>query len=196
MDQPHRLQPIPPNQLTADQKALFDDIVASIGVDLDATHSFVTQNEDGAFVGPFNGWIHSPITGAAIWNVIKEMRRDEKLPQNLRQIAIVTTGSHFKANYEVYAHASMARQYFSEQQVNALATGALPHGFKPEEELVYKFTKALVQGGPLADNIYAEGVKVLGEDKVIELIFLVGLYSLVSMCLNGFNVPVPATPRN
>lgn len=193
MDQPQQLQPIPPHQLTPAQKALFDDIVASIGKDLDATHSFVTQNKDGAFVGPFNGWIHSPITGAAIWNVIKEMSRDEKLPQNLRQIAIVTTGSHFKANYEIYAHSSMARQYFSEEQVKALADGILPPGLVIEEQLVYKITKALVQGGPLADDLYTEGVDLLGKDEVIELIFLVGLYSLVSMCLNGFNVPVPTT---
>ncbi|EHK50463.1 hypothetical protein TRIATDRAFT_90357 [Trichoderma atroviride IMI 206040] len=196
MNQPQRLQPIPPPQLTAAQKDLFDNIVASISKDLDAGHSFITQNEEGAFVGPFNSWIHSPITGAAIWNLIKEMKRDEKLPQNLRQIAIVTAGSHFKANYEVYAHASMARQYFSEEQVDALSNGLLPQGLLLEEQLVYRVTKALVKGGPLADDLYAEGISILGQDKVIELIFLIGLYSLVSMCLNGFNVPVPATPQD
>ncbi|KAM0522463.1 hypothetical protein ACHAPE_002053 [Trichoderma viride] len=196
MNQPQRLQPIPPHQLTAAQKDLFDNIVASISKDLDASHSFITQNEEGAFVGPFNSWIHSPVTGAAIWNLIKEMKRDEKLPQNLRQIAIVTAGSHFQANYEVYAHASMARQYFSEEQVDALSNGVLPHGLLLEEQLVYRVTKALVKGGPLANDIYAEGIDVLGQDQVIELIFLIGLYSLVSMCLNGFNVPVPATPQD
>lgn len=196
MNQPQRLQPIPPHQLTATQKDLFDNIVASISKDLDASHSFITQNEEGAFIGPFNSWIHSPITGAAIWNLIKEMKRDEKLPQNLRQVAIVTAGSHFKADYEVYAHASMARQYFSEEQVDALSNGILPRGLLLEEQLVYRFTKALVKGGPLADNLYAEGIDILGEGKIIELVFLIGLYSLVSMCLNGFNVPVPATPQD
>lgn len=124
------------------------------------------------------------------------MKRDEKLPQNLRQVAIVTAGSHFKADYEVYAHASMARQYFSEEQVDALSNGILPRGLLLEEQLVYRFTKALVKGGPLADDLYTEGIDILGEGKIIELVFLIGLYSLVSMCLNGFNVPVPATPQD
>ncbi len=192
MSSASRLEPIPPEQLTPEQRRLYDDILSTIGENLDDKHSFVTRNEEKAFIGPWNGWLHAPVAGAGIWNLIKAMAQDEKLPQNLRQIAILTVGSHFNAAYEIYAHTALARQIFDDDQVRALTNGAIPQGFSPEERLVHQIAKALVRGGPLADDLWAEGVRVLGQDEIIRLVFLVGLYSLVSTCLNGFNVPVPA----
>ena len=192
MSSTSRLEPIPPEQLTPEQRRLYDDILSHLGESLDDKNSFVTRNEEKAFVGPWNGWLHAPVVGAGVWTLIKAMAQDEKLPQNLRQIAILTVGSHFNAAYEIYAHTALARQSFDEDQIRALTNGAIPQGFSPEETLVHQIAKALVRGGPLSDELWAEGVRVLGQDEAIRLVFLVGLYALVSMCLNGFNVPVPA----
>ena len=38
---------------------------------------------------------------------------------------------------------------------------------------------------------YARAVERFGETKLFELIALVGYYSLVSLLLNGFDVPLP-----
>jgi hypothetical protein len=38
-------------------------------------------------------------------------------------------------------------------------------------------------------------VSVFGKDGAAELIYLVGLYCLVSVTLNGFDVPVPDTEQ-
>jgi hypothetical protein len=43
----------------------------------------------------------------------------------------------------------------------------------------------------LPEPRYALAVKTFGQHGANELIYLVGLYCLVSMTLNGFNVPVP-----
>ena len=43
----------------------------------------------------------------------------------------------------------------------------------------------------LPELIYRQAVEAFGQHGAAELIYLVGLYCLVSVTLNGFNVPVP-----
>ncbi|EXJ72155.1 uncharacterized protein A1O5_04659 [Cladophialophora psammophila CBS 110553] len=186
-----RLQPVPPEQLTPDQRELYDDVVDNIVRTLDDRNSFITRDENGALLGPWNAWIHEPVVGSAMWHLSKVMFRAAKLPETLRQVAILTVGSQYKAAYEVYAHSGLSRHYFSQEQVAALASGSAPEDLSPDETLVYRISKALVSGGPLPDDLYAQGVQVLGQSMLSELIFLVSLYALVSVNLNGFNVPVP-----
>ena len=57
--------------------------------------------------------------------------------------------------------------------------------------MTYDVTSALVSGSVLPELVYRQAVKTFGEDSTAELIYLVGLYCLVSVILNGFDVPVP-----
>jgi 4-carboxymuconolactone decarboxylase len=46
-------------------------------------------------------------------------------------------------------------------------------------------------GPHLPELIYRQAVAAFGQHGAAELIYLVGLYCLVSVTLNGFDVPVP-----
>jgi hypothetical protein len=46
----------------------------------------------------------------------------------------------------------------------------------------------------LPELTYRQAVDAFGESGAAELIYLVGLYCLVSCTLNGFDVPVPQEP--
>ncbi len=187
-----RLPPVSPDRLNPDQKRLFDDLVASMGKNLDDKHTFITRNKEGAFLGPWNALLHAPNIGYPTWQLTKAMAKEEKLPQKVRQVVILTVGAHFKAAYEIYAHIGLARQHFSEEQVQALAGGELPVGLASDEQLAWTIAKRLVQGGPLPDDLWAGGVETFGQDKTMEIVFLVSHYASVSMRLNGFNVTVPS----
>ena len=52
--------------------------------------------------------------------------------------------------------------------------------------------RSRVRGGVLPQLNYELGCEVFGRHGVAELIYLVGLYCLVSVTLNGFDVPVPS----
>jgi hypothetical protein len=52
-------------------------------------------------------------------------------------------------------------------------------------------TPALVSGSVLPELLYRQSVATFGEEGTAELINLVGLYCLVSVTLNGFDVAVP-----
>jgi 4-carboxymuconolactone decarboxylase len=48
-----------------------------------------------------------------------------------------------------------------------------------------------VSGSVLPELVYRQAMATFGKDGVAELIYLIGLYCLVSVTLNGFDVPVP-----
>jgi hypothetical protein len=66
-----------------------------------------------------------------------------------------------------------------------------PVDLDAEESIAYDTAYALSRGGVLPEPLYRLAVATFGQQGANELIYLVGLYALVSTTLNGFNVPVP-----
>lgn len=184
-----RLPLIDPADLTAEQRPLYEDMKAGIAQKFNA---FETVGEDGALIGPWNPWLHDPVIGKAIWDLTKAMSMQASLPDRARQIAILVTGAHFDAAYEIYAHIAIAEQErMSDRRLSQLVANVKPDDLDDEESTAYDVAFALVNGGVLPEPCYRLAVKTFGQHGANELIYLVGLYCLVSMTLNGFNVPVP-----
>lgn len=184
-----RLPLIPPAELTSEQKALYDDMRAGIASNF---NDFKVEREDGALMGPWNPWLHEPRIGKAIWDLTLAMTAEATLPDNVRQVAILVVGARFDAAYEIYAHIAVAeREGMTAERLATLMAGLKPVDLAPDESVAFDLTFALVRGGVLPEPIYALAVKTFGQHGTNELIYLVGLYSLVSTTLNGFNVPVP-----
>ena len=59
------------------------------------------------------------------------------------------------------------------------------------QAVAYDVASASVSGSVLPELVYRQAVATFGEDGTAELIYLVGLYRLVSVTLNGFSIPVP-----
>ncbi|UAK25114.1 carboxymuconolactone decarboxylase family protein [Sphingomonas nostoxanthinifaciens] len=184
-----RLPLIPPAELSADQKPLYDDMRKGIASNF---NDFKVENDDGALMGPWNPWLHEPRIGKAIWDLTMAMTAEATLPDNIRQIAILVVGARFDAAYEIYAHIAVAeREGMTQQRLATLVADVNPVDFSPEESIAYDFSFALARGGILPEPIYRLAVETFGQHGTNELIYLVGLYALVSTTLNGFNVPVP-----
>jgi hypothetical protein len=95
-----RLALILPDQLTPEQKPLYEDMKKTIAAHLNVFHS---ETAEGALIGPWNPWLHEPIIGGAVWELAKIITAQATLPEAARQMAILTVGSHFKAAYELYS---------------------------------------------------------------------------------------------
>ncbi|MER0237011.1 carboxymuconolactone decarboxylase family protein [Fulvimarina sp. MAC8] len=184
-----RIPLIEPDKLTAEQKPLYDDMRQGIDAKFNVFNAIA---ENGALMGPWNPWLHEPKIGKAIWDLTKIMSMEATLPPKAREIAILVTGAHFNSAYEIYAHDAVAEeQGIDEETISTLVAGVKPTGLKGEEEVAYDVAHALVTGSVLPRPTYDQAVKTFGQKGAHELIYLVGLYCLVSMTLNGFNVPVP-----
>lgn len=189
-----RLPLIAPAELTEEQKPLYADMKKGIGSDFNAFITIAPEGttEAGALMGPWNPWLHEPRIGGAIWELTKAMTMEATLPDRVRQIAILVTGAHFDAAYEIYAHIAVAeKDDIDDATLATLISGSRPAGLTREEGIGYDVAYALVNGGVLPEPVYRIAVATFGQHGANELIYLVGLYALVSMTLNGFNVPLP-----
>ncbi len=102
-----RLPTLPPDQLTAEQRALYDRNRAQIAHGFTA---FKTAREDGALLGPWGVFLHEPAVGQAHYDLIGAITAMKRLPPSAKQVAILVVGARFKAAYELYAHARRRRR--------------------------------------------------------------------------------------
>lgn len=189
-----RLPLIAPADLTEEQKPLYADMKKGISSDFNAFITVAPEGttEAGALMGPWNPWLHEPRIGGAIWELTKAMTMEATLPDEVRQIAILVTGAHFDAAYEIYAHIAVAEaDKIDDATLATLVSGSRPDGLTREQGIGYDVAYALVNGGVLPEPVYRIAVSTFGQHGANELIYLVGLYALVSITLNGFNVPLP-----
>ena len=184
-----RLPLIAPADLTPEQKPLYEDMRKGIKSNF---NDFKVEREDGALMGPWNPWLHEPAIGKAIWDLTLAMTAKAILPDNVRQIAILTVGARFDAAYEIYAHIAVAeREGMTDERLATLVANLKPSDLAKDESIAFDVAYALSRGGVLPEPLYRLAVATFGQRGASELIYLVGLYALVSTTLNGFNVPVP-----
>jgi 4-carboxymuconolactone decarboxylase len=120
------------------------------------------------------------------------MTANATLPDNVRQIAILVFGARFDAAYEIYAHVAVAeREGMTAARLATLVADVKPNDLAQDESVAFDLAYKLVRGGTLPEPLYRLAVDTFGQHGTNGLIYLVGLYSLVSTTLNGFNVPVP-----
>ena len=181
-----RLTPVRPEAMTDDQQTLYDAI-------LGGKRGPGMRGEDGALIGPFNAMLLNPHVGDRVQRLGEALRFDISLPRNVIEVATLVVGSHWRAQFEWWAHERLARQ----AGVSVAVIAAIKHGERPDfsnddEAGAYDVASELYRTQRLADASYAKAVQRFGEPGVFELIALVGYYSLVSLLLNGFDVPLPA----
>ncbi len=137
-------------------------------------------------------WLHEPKFGKPIWDLTLALSASPSLPRNAREVAILVTGSTFHSAYELYAHVIAAkRRGLSDDKLATIVSGQRPGDLTREEAVAYDVASALLHHGTLPELNYRQAVREFGQHGTAELIYLVGLYCLVSVTLNGFNVPVP-----
>src|SRR3954452_10923785 len=184
-----RLPFISPSALTGEQKPLYEDMREGI-----KSHfgGFVNVRPDGALVGPWNPWLHDPKFGKPVWDLVKTMVAAPCLAPAVREIAILVTGAHFRSGYEFYAHVLVAEQRgLSDDKLSTIVAGQRPPYLTKPEAVAYDFASALVNGGVLSELTYKAAVEQFGNSGAAELSYLVGVYCMVSVTLNTFDVPVP-----
>jgi hypothetical protein len=178
-----------PADLTPAQKPIYDDMRK--GIEQKFT-GFIAIRDDGALLGPWNPWIRQPQFGGPIWELTKAMSYSPSLPKPIREIAILVTGAHFHSAYELYAHVLIGEQRgLDDDKLATIASGERPSTLTRDEAVAYDIASALVNGRVIPDLSYKQAVATFGVSETAELIYLVGLYCLVSVTLNGFDVPVP-----
>jgi 4-carboxymuconolactone decarboxylase len=186
---PMRLPLVPLSDMSPEQRALYGDMREGIGTNF---KGFTAINDSGELIGPWDPWLRFPKFGGPVWNLVKALSSSPSLPRAVREVAILVTGAKFRAAYEIYAHVLVAElRGLSDEKIATIVAGQRPNDLTREEAIAYDVASSLVSGGVLPTLTYRQAVTAFGEDGTAEFIYLVGLYCMVSVTLNGFDVPVP-----
>ena len=97
-----RLALLPPAGLDDAQVALYD--VIARGRRAGGESQFMLTHEDGSLTGPFNAMLYAPHLGQALQAVGEAIRFDSSIPPRGRELAILTVASHWRSDFEWYAH--------------------------------------------------------------------------------------------
>ena len=155
-------------------------------------HQEIASGPHGHVVGPYNAWLQSPELARRARGLSEFIRFQSSLPDRLKELAILVTGRFWKAEYEFYAHAKLGRKAgLDEAVIGDIAQGKRPSFQKEDEEIVYDVCAELYETRRLSDDKFNRAVEALGRPAVVEVVATAGYYSLVSMTLNAFQVPLP-----
>jgi 4-carboxymuconolactone decarboxylase len=184
------LPPLRRDELSPDGQALWDSIVEGRG-----SHVVTAA---GSLAGPFNAFVHAPEVGWRMSSLGHQLRFGTSIERRLSELAIITVGARWQAEFEWWAHARMAREHgVPDAVVDAIGRGEDPPITDADERVIYTAAHQLSRTGRLKPNAYAGAHLLLGNAGMVELVALCGYYTLISFLLNAFDVPVPpdATPR-
>lgn len=185
-----RLPTLQPAAFTEPQRALFEHITRGKRGQKSAVDSFL--NPEGGLRGPFNVMLYNPNLGDPCQQLGAAVRFDSALPPKVREMAILTVAAKWQAQYEWWAHEKIAREEGLDDPIIAgVKAGELPDSTAPELAATHRFARELLDQRKVSDRQYEETVALLGESSVVELVMLLGYYTLIAMTLNVFEVPLP-----
>lgn len=186
-----RLPNLPPNQVSAEQRPLFDKLRAGIDQHL---QGFVTRREDGALISPFNALLHFPAYGTPAWDLFLALAGGSTLPKPVREAVILSTGARYGSLYELYSHEALSvKAGLSAAKIRTLAAGERPADLSEPEAIAYDVAAVLHRGHQVPNTTYQAAADAFGVQGVAEIAYLVGCYALIGALLNTFDVNLPGT---
>jgi len=186
-----RLPLADPASMTDAQRGLFD-LMMNTMVPWANQVPFPSTTADGRFIGPFNPALLNPQTATKFLELQFAEQLNTSLDERVRQVIVLTVGAIWGADYELYAHAAVARQAgLSESAIRTLVGGGLPGDLIEREQLAQRVARQLCVDHRLDDDLYSEAENVFGTVGLIDMTSLVGVYHGVCVTLTMFAVPAP-----
>ena len=176
MRQP-RIPDLKENEMTDRQQQLFQEIAGPRG---------------GVVRGPFAIWLRHPDLAEKANEFGSHLRMNTSVPRQLSELAILVTARFWSASYEWHAHADAAVEAGIEgDTVEAIRLGLEPQFKDQRQASVYNLAKELYENRFISDTTYNKAIEILGQAQVIDLVAILGFYTMVALTLNGFHAPLP-----
>ncbi len=159
-------------------------------------HDQIVAGKRGRFGGPFQLLIRAPEICRHASALGEHLRWGTSLPDRLSELAIIATARFWRAQYEWYAHAPLAEKAgVPAAAIEAIRTDGTPLFTAKDEALVYRICSEIFRTRRLSDDSFNEAVAALGETGLVEVIGIIGYYTLIANTLNVFQVGLPAAEK-
>jgi 4-carboxymuconolactone decarboxylase len=175
-----RLAVLTEEQLNPPQRALLDALRSG------------PRGQSLAIRGPFAAFLHAPAFGDLAQRLGAHCRYRTTVPPRLAEFAILCTARQWRAQFEWYAHEPMAlKAGVLPKTVRDLKAGRVPKSAPKDERALYDFIQELYRTRRVSDRTYRKVSKFLNEEAMVELVGVLGYYTLISMTLNVFQMLPP-----
>jgi 4-carboxymuconolactone decarboxylase len=152
-----------PEQMNPEQRRIYDDIIISRGKWLN---------------GPYAPMLHQPRMAEPAQKLGEFLRYNTSLTPRLSELAIIIVARYWDCDLPAAViEAIRLRQ---------------PPPVRDDEQVIYEFTRDLLQRHRVEDALYERAKSYLGMIGVVELTGLIGYYTLIALTLNAHEVPLPA----
>jgi 4-carboxymuconolactone decarboxylase len=176
---PRRFGSLPLEEMSTAQREIAESILAG------------PRQSSTGLRGPFEAFLRSPGMAGPAQELGEHIRFHSSLPAALNEMAILLVARRWTAQFEWYAHRQLAEAAgLASDIADAVATGRRPR-LDDDAEAVYDFAAELLDRGGVADSTWDRVVARWGQQGAMDLIALVGYYTLVSFTLNVDRYPVP-----
>jgi 4-carboxymuconolactone decarboxylase len=172
----NRILEIPPDKLSAEQAAIFEQLTAG----------------RGRILGPYKIWIHSPPLARGMEQIGTYLNKHASLSAREVEIGILIIAQHWRGEYVREAHIRAGRAAgLTQDTIDAILADRDPKLADPHEAAVHRFASALVGGRRLTDAEFAEIEQALGRQGIAEVVVLIGYYTAVALGMKVHEVPIP-----
>ena len=159
-----RLRDLTPDQMTPEQQRVANNAI---------------NGKRGHIPAPLQAWLYSPVFGDRAQSLGEFLRYQTTLGPALSELAILVTARFWTAQYEWHAHKTMALQAgISAAVIDAIARQENPALLEDKARLVYDFATTLQKQHTISQALYDRAVTTLGEVGVVELVWLLGYYTM------------------
>jgi 4-carboxymuconolactone decarboxylase len=152
----------------------------------------VIAGSRGSVRGPFQVFLHNPALAAIVEKYGAYARFNNSLPDRLNELAVCICGRYWGAHVEWVAHSRLALEAgIAQETIDALHDRRTPEFANPDEQAVYDFCTGVLEHKQVDDAVYGRCLELFDEAGVIDLMATLTHYTVVSLTLNAFQVPVP-----
>src|SRR5262245_36941544 len=171
-----RLPEIHEANLSTEQKRMFDEV----------------KRLRGQVRGPFAVWLRNAELADCTLRLQDLFAARVVLERRLVQLMILVSARLASAQFAWYVHEPYAiKEGIAVDVIDAIRHRRTPQFEHDDERLVYDLTLELNATRTLSRASFDRGMRIFGEQKMVELVAAVGFYVMVAMTLNAFEVPVP-----
>lgn len=132
---------------------------------------------------------HNPQTLASWLQFGEHILRNNSLPEREREIVILRVAWNWQSDYEWGLHVRLARSIgMSETDITAIARGAADSHWSPIEAALVAAADDIHAHHPISDETWGVLAAHFTPGQLIDLVMLVGEFSLVAMILSSFQI--------